>query len=54
MLYLCELEGDPDPGLRADAVNPDNGQWRWHQGAPANLIHQHFGFRPFIDADHTR
>jgi colanic acid biosynthesis protein WcaH len=54
MIYLCELDGAPDPGRRANAANPRNGQWEWHRGAPANLIAQHEIFRSFIDADLAR
>lgn len=51
MLYLCELEGNPDAARRSDSASPIGGQWQWHRGAPANLIPQHEGFRSFIDAD---
>ena len=49
MLYRCELEGHPDPARRADSACPQGGQWKWHRGAPANLIPQHEGFRAYIN-----
>lgn len=51
MLYLCELDGEPDPSRRATSKVPRNGEWAWHLGAPVNLIPQQDGFRAFVNAD---
>lgn len=49
LLYLCELDSEPDPARHCDSMMPQSGQWSWHHGAPFNLIKQHEFFRPFID-----
>lgn len=49
LLYLCELESDPEPDRRAIGTAPKNGQWAWHHGSPSNLIKPHEFFRTFID-----
>ena len=38
LLFRCRLEGEPDAGLEARSDPPAAGQWRWHDGAPANLL----------------
>ena len=51
LLYLCEIEGEPDPKMYCTSLSsPMGGQWAWHDGAPPNLIRPHEFFRAFIDA----
>lgn len=50
LLYSCSLKGEPDPVKRFDDGNPLNGQWSWHESAPADLLKVHESFRKFIDA----
>jgi len=50
LLYLCELIGTPDPEKECRTDAPKQGQWYWHNRAPANLLRQHEAFRDFIDA----
>jgi ADP-ribose pyrophosphatase YjhB (NUDIX family) len=38
LLFRCRLLGPPDQARRAESEHPSPGQWRWHQGAPPNLI----------------
>ena len=49
LLYLCELQGEPNPTMRATGPKPSAGQWAWHDTAPNNLIKVHEVFRQFID-----
>ena len=49
LLYLCELQGEPHPSMRASGSDPLAGQWAWHNKAPHNLIKAHEVFRQFID-----
>ena len=49
LLYLCELQGEPNPTMRASGAEPSAGQWAWHDTAPNNLIKVHEVFRQFID-----
>lgn len=50
MLFLCQLDGEPDSSRKVISDMPQNGQWAWHDAAPSNLIRQHEFFREFIDA----
>lgn len=49
LLYLCELQGEPNPSMKASAADPRAGEWAWHDTAPHNLIKVHEVFRQFID-----
>ena len=49
LLYLCELQGEPNPSLKASGADPRAGEWAWHDTAPHNLIKVHEVFRQFID-----
>jgi len=49
LLYLCELQGEPNPSMQANGADPKAGEWAWHDMAPNNLIKVHEVFRPFID-----
>jgi ADP-ribose pyrophosphatase YjhB (NUDIX family) len=49
LLYLCELEGAPDPEKQCLTPDPLNGEWAWHDKAPQNLLGQHESFRALID-----
>ena len=49
LLYLCELQGEPNPSMKASAADPRAGDWAWHDTAPHNLIKVHEVFRQFID-----
>jgi ADP-ribose pyrophosphatase YjhB (NUDIX family) len=49
LLYRCRLVSGPDPRLKAIAAPPEPGTWRWHKGAPADLLKVHDMYRPFMD-----
>jgi ADP-ribose pyrophosphatase YjhB (NUDIX family) len=49
LLFRCELESPPDERLHFVAGAPQNGQWAWHSGCPANLIRVHDMYRPFLE-----
>jgi len=49
LLYLCELEGSPDPARACKTSEPEGGQSAWHKQAPSNLLSVHEPFRVFID-----
>jgi colanic acid biosynthesis protein WcaH len=49
LLYLCELQGEPNPSMQASGADPKAGEWAWHDTAPNNLIKVHEVFRQFID-----
>ena len=49
LLYLCELQGEPNPSIQANGLDPKAGEWAWHDMAPNNLIKVHEVFRQFID-----
>ena len=49
LLYLCELQGEPNPSMQANGADPKAGEWAWHDMAPNNLIKVHEVFRQFID-----
>ena len=49
LLYLCELQGEPNPSMKASGADPRAGEWAWHDTAPHNLIKVHEVFRQFID-----
>ena len=53
LLYLCELQGEPNPSMQATGAEPRAGEWAWHQTAPHNLIKVHEVFRKFIDETAT-
>jgi len=38
LLYRCRLTGALDPRRRAVSDPPQPGQWRWHHGAPPDLL----------------
>jgi colanic acid biosynthesis protein WcaH len=38
VLFRCRLTSPPDPAKEAVTTPPSAGQWRWHQGAPPDLI----------------
>jgi len=41
LLFDCRLAAPPDPARRAVSQPPENGQWAWHEGCPADLIPVH-------------
>lgn len=47
LLYRCRLLSDPDPARKAGPV-PRAGDWRWHEGAPTNLITIHLAYAAFM------
>jgi colanic acid biosynthesis protein WcaH len=47
LLYRCRLLSDPDPARKAGPV-PRPGDWRWHEGAPADLIPIHRAYAAFM------
>jgi colanic acid biosynthesis protein WcaH len=38
LLFRCRLTSPLDPAGEAIAATPVAGQWRWHQGAPPDLL----------------
>jgi len=49
MLYLCELNSDLDEKNAYKSGEPRQGEWAWHDKAPANLLKVHEAFRKYID-----
>ena len=47
LLYRCRLLSDPDPAREAGSV-PRPGDWRWHHGAPTDLIAIHRPYAAFM------
>lgn len=47
LLYLCTLRTPPAARLQAGDA-PSNGQWRWHDDCPDDLIRVHEMYRPYI------
>lgn len=47
LLYLCTLKTQPSAILQSGDT-PQNGQWRWHDNSPIDLIPQHEDYRPYI------
>ena len=53
LLYACRLESPLDEGRRFNPAAPRNGDWAWHEHAPADLIHQQRIYIPDIDRRHA-
>ena len=51
LLYLCELAGPLDEGLRFPGGSPRAGQWAWHEEAPPDLIPVHDMYRAFLQRE---
>lgn len=49
LLYVCRLLNPPADTLKFGGEMPKNGQWRWHDRCPENLIRVHEMYRPYID-----
>lgn len=49
LLFLCELTSSLNHTSEAVGDCPDQGQWRWHSGAPENLLTVHENFRKYIN-----
>jgi len=47
LLYRCHLRTPPAPEFAA-GTPLQNGQWRWHDGCPDDLIRVHDMYRPWI------
>jgi len=48
LLYRCRLTSEPDPVRRATSGPPLPGAWRWHSGAPADLLEVHNMYRCYL------
>jgi colanic acid biosynthesis protein WcaH len=49
LLYRCRFRTPPDENLRAgDSPVPSAGTWRWHQGAPPDLLGVHAPYAQFF------
>lgn len=48
LLFACRLLAPPAPALKFSPEMPMNGQWRWHEHCPADLIREHEMYRCFI------
>jgi len=47
-LFRCTLAGAPDEARRATSDPPSAGQWRWHDGAPPDLLEAQREYAPFL------
>jgi len=47
-LYRCRLFGAPEEARRATSNRPSAGQWRWHDGAPPDLLDAQRGYAPLL------
>ncbi|MEI7611251.1 MAG: NUDIX hydrolase, partial [Betaproteobacteria bacterium] len=48
LLFDCRLLSSPTSELKFSPEMPKNGQWRWHQHCPDDLIREHEIYRSFI------
>jgi ADP-ribose pyrophosphatase YjhB (NUDIX family) len=48
LLFRCWLLEPPDEARRAESQTPSPGQWRWHQGAPPDLIEAQRHYAEFL------
>ncbi|MGQ0523047.1 MAG: NUDIX domain-containing protein [Betaproteobacteria bacterium] len=48
LLYRCRLTGELAQELECRGKSPLPGQWRWHSGCPANLIHEQRSYAAFM------
>ena len=48
LLFRCRLRGEPDQERRADDRLPRNGDWRWHEGCPADLLEEQRPYARFM------
>ena len=54
LLYRCELKSTLDTSNAYISDNLlKNGQWKWHDACPDNLINQHQVYRPLIEAEYA-
>ena len=49
LLYRCELLTSPDRNLECACGAPANGQWRWHDRCPEDLIRAQEVYRPHLE-----
>lgn len=49
LLYLCEVTREPDMAKKCISNQPTQGQWKWHDASPSNLLSVHESFRVYID-----
>jgi colanic acid biosynthesis protein WcaH len=48
LLYRCRLTSEPDLQRRANTHPPQPGKWRWHDGAPPDLLEVHNIYKSFM------
>jgi ADP-ribose pyrophosphatase YjhB (NUDIX family) len=48
MLYRCTLLTPPDEDRRARSDPPRQGDWRWHESCPPDLLHAQAHYRRFF------
>ncbi|OSM02252.1 NUDIX hydrolase [Magnetofaba australis] len=48
LLIRCRLTSEPDPTMAFDADAPQDGQWRWHDGCPDDLLAVQAGYRGYF------
>jgi ADP-ribose pyrophosphatase YjhB (NUDIX family) len=51
LLYRCRLTSPLDPHRQAVTHPPAPGNWRWHTGAPADLLEVHHMYQRFMEVD---
>ncbi len=50
LLYRCQLQAPPDRAREYVSGKPGNGQWKWHETYPDNMLQVHDMYRDFIEA----
>lgn len=53
LLHACRLLNPPAAALKFEGKMPKQGQWRWHDHCPDNLIRAHEVYRPYIDRSYS-
>ena len=48
LLYRCRLTSPLDPRMEAATDPPAPGHWRWHTGAPPDLLEAHDIYKRFL------
>jgi colanic acid biosynthesis protein WcaH len=48
LLFRCRLSSPPDDARQAKADPPSAGAWKWHRGAPRDLLAIHQRYAPFL------
>jgi ADP-ribose pyrophosphatase YjhB (NUDIX family) len=49
LLYRCQLQSPPDRAREYISGKPSNGQWKWHEIYPDDMLQVHNMYRDFIE-----